>query len=594
MKNIYDVIIVGSGAAGFASADYLYENGVRDICIVTEGVDMGTSRNTGSDKQTYYKLDICSDEGDSVKKMAEDLFSGGSVNGTDALIEAASSLRCFMHLVDLGVPFPTDKYGRYAGYRTDHDHTKRATSAGPLTSKYMTECLQKKVLSDGTPILDGYQAIKLIVRDNVCSGVVCLTKNGVYPLYAKAVILCTGAPAGIYSRSVYPESQYGATGLAIEAGAQLANFQEWQYGLASVKFRWNLSGSYQQVVPRYVSVSPTGEEREFLAEHGNTAETYSLVFLKGYQWPFDSRKTSGSSRIDLLVFEELKKGNRVFLDYTKDPVGFCFDALSDEAKKYLTDTDCLAPTPFERLKKLNPKAIDLYLSHGIDLSSEMLEISLSAQHNNGGIRTDIHSETSVKNLFAAGEAAGKFGVSRPGGAALNDTQVSALKAAEYLAETLPRMNGPEKVCCKVAMPRYADEPSVYALEKEYRLKMSDCAGVFRNYEEIKTLLPELEALDGAFYDKVTVENESRAGDFFRFRLGVKAMAALCRTILASADTVGSRGGSICTKNGKILPENEEYRKTVTVTSAQRVEFIPVSPVPDEHTVFEKLLKGEKE
>lgn len=594
MKNTYDVIVVGSGAAGFASADRLYMHGVEDICIVTEGVNMGTSRNTGSDKQTYYKLDICSDEGDSVKKMADDLFSGGSMNGPDALIEAASSLRCFMHLVELGVPFPTDKYGRYAGYRTDHDHTKRATSAGPLTSKYMTECLQKKVIANGTPILDGYQVIKLIVHDNVCSGVVCLTENGIYPLYAKAVILCTGAPAGIYSRSVYPESQYGATGLAIEAGAQLANFQEWQYGLASVKFRWNLSGSYQQVVPRYVSVSPDGEEKEFLAGKGDTDETYSLVFLKGYQWPFDSRKTAGSSKIDLLVFDELKKGNRVFLDYTRDPVGFRFEGLSDEAKKYLSDTDCLAPTPFERLEKLNPKAIKLYLDHGIDLSREMLEISLSAQHNNGGIRTDIHSETSVKNLFAAGEAAGKFGVSRPGGSALNDTQVSALKAAEYLADALPGIKAPEKVCCKIAMPRCSEVPSVYGLEKEYRLKMSDCAGVFRNYEEIRMLLPELEALDGAFYDKVTVENDSRAGDFFRFRLGVKAMAALCRTILASADTVGSRGGSICTKNGKILPEKEEYGKYITVTAACGVEFVPVTPVPDEHTVFEKLLKGEKE
>ena len=594
MKNIYDVIIVGSGAAGFASADYLYANGVTDICIVTEGVAMGTSRNTGSDKQTYYKPDICSDEGDSVRKMAEDLFAGGSVNGPDALIEAASSLRCFMHLVELGVPFPTDAYGRYAGYRTDHDHTKRATSAGPLTSKYMTECLQKRVSANGTPILDGFQVIKLLVTDNVCRGVLCLVSGGLRALFAKAVILCTGAPAGIYSRSVYPESQYGATGLALEAGAQLANFQEWQYGIASVKFRWNLSGSYQQVVPRYVSVSPEGEEREFLLANGKPEEMYSLVFLKGYQWPFDSRKTAGSSKIDLLVFEELKKGNRVFLDYTKEPAGYRFENLSEEARAYLSAAECLAPTPFERLEKLNPKAVRLYLAHGIDLSSERLEISLCTQHNNGGIRTDIHSETSVSHLFAAGEAAGKFGVSRPGGAALNDTQVSALRAAEYLAEQLPSMETPEQTEEKILMPRRSEAPSLFALESAYRRKMSDRAGVFRNYEEIEALLPELRDLRNSFYEKVTVRNESEAGAFFRFRLGVSAMEALCRTVLASADTIGSRGGSVCTRNGKTLEENEAYRKYITVTEKNTVSFVPVEPVPDEHTVFEKLLKGEKE
>ena len=169
MRN-YDVIVVGSGAAGFSTADWLHTFGIENICIVTEGINSGTSRNTGSDKQTYYKLDLCSDGGDSVMKMAQDLFSGGSMNGSDALTEAANSTRCFMRLAELGVPFPTDGYGRYAGYRTDHDNTMRATSAGPLTSKYMTEALQKKVVENGTEILDGFQAVKLIVNNNKCGG----------------------------------------------------------------------------------------------------------------------------------------------------------------------------------------------------------------------------------------------------------------------------------------------------------------------------------------------------------------------------------------------------------------------------------------
>ncbi len=593
MKNTYDVIIVGSGASGFAAADYLYQYGVNDVCIVTEGVNMGTSRNTGSDKQTYYKLDICSDAGDSVKKMALDLFSGGSMNGTDALTEAANSLRCFMRLVDLGVPFPTDKYGRFAGYRTDHDATSRATSAGPLTSKYMTECLQAQVEKNGTPVLDGYQVIKLIIQGGECRGVVCLTEDGVIPLYAEAVLLCTGAPAGMYSRSVYPESQIGATGLALEAGARLANFQEWQYGLASVKFRWNLSGSYQQVVPRYVSVSPDGGEREFLTDGKNADDIYSKVFLKGYQWPFDSRKTEGSSLIDLLVFAELKKGNRVFLDYTQNPVGFRFDAISDEAKRYLTSADALGATPFERLEKLNPKAVKLYLDNGIDLSREMLEISLCAQHNNGGIKTDENGETDIKNLFALGEAAGKFGVYRPGGSALNDTQVSALRAAEYLSRTLPQRTLPEQVCSKPRMPQTSDAPTLNDLEKKYRLKMSDCAGVFRECAEIETLLPELCELYAHFYDRVTVKDEEQTGDFFRFRHTLLSMIYMCRTVLSSAKTVGSRGGAVCTLNGERLSEKEKYRSYITVTSADKTEFIPVLPVPDEQYVFEKLLKGEK-
>ena len=69
----------------------------------------------------------------------------------------------------------------------------------------------------------------------------------------------------MYLTSVYPESQTGASGIAFEAGARGINLTESQYGIASIKFRWNLSGTYQQVIPRYVSTDKNGgDEREFL------------------------------------------------------------------------------------------------------------------------------------------------------------------------------------------------------------------------------------------------------------------------------------------------------------------------------------------
>lgn len=589
MKNNYDVIIIGSGAAGFAAAERLFSLGIKDICILTENVNYGTSRNAGSDKQTYYKLDICSDCGDSVKKMAEDLFAGGSTDGDHALVMASESLTCFMHLNELGVSFPKDEYGRFAGYRTDHDMTQRATSAGPLTSKFMTTALEKKVKELGIEILDGHTAVKLITENGVCKGVTCLFENKIKNIFSGAVVMCTGAPAAIYSRSVFPECQRGATGIAVEAGAELANFQEWQYGIASVKFRWNLSGSYQQVVPKYYSVDENGNKNEFLTRHGNEAEMYSKVFLKGYQWPFDSEKAEGSSEIDLLVFEELKKGRRVFMDYRTDPAGFDFEKLSDEAKKYLSDADCLAPTPFERLKKLNPKAVKLYLDNGIDLEKEPLEIGVCAQHNNGGIKTDINGETSVKNLFAAGEAAGHFGIRRPGGSALNDTQTGAVRIARRLAQIKPKAE--PAFAPAVTLPTLSEKSNLEEIKRFVSVGMSDCAGVYRDIDKIKEFLPKLEKLSSNFESSAAISSESEYGDYFTLCHTVISAAALCRTIIACAEAFGSRGGSICVKNGRPLGEDKEYRKFVTVTSAKDVSFIPVKPIPTEKTVFEKLLKN---
>lgn len=57
----------------------------------------------------------------------------------------------------------------------------------------------------------------------------------------------------MYEASVYPPSQTGGLGVLLREGVKAKNLTESQFGIASVKFRWNLSGTFQQCIPRYVS-----------------------------------------------------------------------------------------------------------------------------------------------------------------------------------------------------------------------------------------------------------------------------------------------------------------------------------------------------
>ena len=66
----YDSLVLGTGAAGYNAAIRIRQEGQKSVAIVTEGVNMGTSRNTGSDKQTYYKLGLGGDSADSGRQMA--------------------------------------------------------------------------------------------------------------------------------------------------------------------------------------------------------------------------------------------------------------------------------------------------------------------------------------------------------------------------------------------------------------------------------------------------------------------------------------------------------------------------------------------
>ena len=205
----------------------------------------------------------------------------------------------------------------------------------------------------------------------------------------------------------------GSTGIALAAGAAAANITEWQYGLASIKFRWNVSGTYQQVIPRYISTAQDGSDpREFLNDYfPSMGKLATAVFLKGYQWPFDPRKlvNHGSSLVDLLVYREtVQLGRRVFLDFRTNPTGdarigeFNFTDLDEEAYLYLEKSGALFGTPIERLQHMNPMAIELYKQNGIDLTSEPLEIAVCAQHNNGGLQGNIWWESNIKHLFPIG------------------------------------------------------------------------------------------------------------------------------------------------------------------------------------------------
>jgi len=469
-----NTLVIGSGAAARNAALQLFRRDVDDIAIVTDKWNAGTSFNAGSDKQTYYKLAFTGGP-DSAGDLAHDLWSERCMHGDIALCEAQGSPGAFFNLVELGVPFPHDQFGGFLGYRTDNDRRGRATSAGPLTSKLMCQCLGDELDRKELRVFNGHQVVALLTRPEVPEGgepeappepipsgregapfsaVVCgaiaIDKDrlneddfGLVIFNARNVILATGGPGGMYRDSVYPQNQRGSLGMALRAGAVAHNLTESQFGIASVGFRWNLSGSYQQVIPRYLSSNPDGtDEREFLNPHFPDMGTLaSATFRKGYEWPFDCEKVAGfgSSLVDLLVYRETSSGRRVFLDFTESPNGgeglepFSLDFLDDEARDYLQRSGALGGSPIQRLEALNQPAITLFRDHGIDLAADRLEIAVCAQHNNGGLRADLWWQSNVKHLFPIGEVCGTHGVRRPGGAALNAGQVGGVRAAQFIA-----------------------------------------------------------------------------------------------------------------------------------------------------------------
>jgi succinate dehydrogenase/fumarate reductase flavoprotein subunit len=649
----YNTVIIGAGAAGLNAAVHLYEffsqKGIKDaqdrIAIITTGIALGASRMSGSDKQTYYKMGTSADVPDSALEFAKTLTAGGCCHGDLALAEAIGSLREFYHLVQAGVPFPHDSQGSFLGYKTDHDPYERATSAGPLTSKMMCECLQKQVTGYGIKIYDNQEVAHLITAGKRIAGVITIDKkalnaknSGINIFQCENLILAAGGPGELYKTSVYPKNQSGIHGLAFKAGLIAENLTESQFGLASIKFRWNVSGSYMQVIPRIFSTDKDGgNEKEFLTDYFPTMSKMATnIFLKGYQWPFDPQRIENcqSSLIDILVFSETQKGRpfdgaqgrRVFLDFRKNPVGnsnmkpFAIDDLEQEALAYLRKTGALQKTPIERLAFMNQPAIDIYKAHGIDLWKEPLEIAVCAQHNNGGFAVNCWWESSIPHTFVVGEMAGTHGVKRPGGAALNSGQVGSLRAAEFIANVYDAAL-PSKTSAKNEIKKQVDELIAkftggilksQDIIDEIQQRMTASAGHIREINDARNALSQAVALVNRIkQDSIAVKNSKEIPAAVRTEhLALASIAYLKAIVSLLEQGEGSRGSylvlspdgiAIAGTDLRFKPENTDLRNSILrieYDSKQpdlfRSENIKPRPIPRNQKAFEPAWKDFRE
>ena len=406
----------------------------------------------------------------------------------------------------------------------------------------------------------------------------------------------------------------------------MSRLTEWQYGLASIAPRWNVSGTYMQVLPRFVSVDEEGNKYEFLNEYfDDLYECLSMVFLKGYQWPFDSRKVlDGSSVIDLLVYrEKIMRGRRIYLDFRTNPFGMDeieFDKLSGEAFDYLNKAHACFGTPIERLRLMNEPAIDLYKSKGVDLDTEMLEIALCAQHNNGGLAVDAWWQTAVNGLFAAGEVAGTHGIYRPGGSALNSGQCGSLRAAQFISAK--RNEEPmadaefEKIAADVV--KQFEQIKADLLKNENNLDemiakaksdMSAYGAAIRKHADIELALASARERLAKFGDIIGVESESQVARAFELRDLLICQITYLSAMSDYAENYKTRGSALYyDTNGQLrdgLDEvfrfshdggenNGSIQQVKFGNESCDVSYRPVRPMPEGGGFFENVWRGYRE
>lgn len=585
---ICSALVLGSGAAGMRAAVELKRRGI-DVLVASTGLYAGTSACSGSDKQTLYTAST-DYKGDNFVQYAKGLCAGGGMNFSTAYVEAVGSIDALGGLQFMGLPLPHDDYGAILRYQTDHDEAGRATSCGPRTSKLMVKVLFDEAVNLGIRILQGCSGMQIVKesvegKEQVC-GLIAIHRSekrnayGIIYIQCSDLVIATGGPGELYRDSVYPHHCYGGLGLALEAGIGLCNVTESQFGIGTPRttFPWNLSGTYVQVMPRVYSVDDEGNELNFLAKYYRTTrEMVSNTFRKGYQWPYHSTRMLdyGSSLFDLAVYLEGKAGRKVYLDFLRNPEPvregetFSLDDLDPDVRAYLENNEALQELPIDRLRRMNPLAIELYRMHGTDLCEEPLEFAMNNQHMNGGILIDDWGRTSLNGCYSIGEAAGSHGVTRPGGAALNSGQVFGKRVAVAIKRS--HVGNERELAAKEsgigALKDFIEEARSYTnsdtglktgdVKAEIQERMSESAGIICTPDDVETALVQARALRRRITESgLSVNSPASVSQAFRW----KQMAAVSEAVLTALDHYirnggGSRGArAICSPEGTQCPE----------------------------------------
>ena len=174
----------------------------------------------------------------------------------------------------------------------------------------------------------------------------------------------------------------------------------------------------------------------------------------------------------------------------------------------------------EKFTEHFPNIYEKCLSIGIDITKNMIPVTPAAHYSCGGIKTDEHGRTSIKNLYAAGECAstGLHGANRLASNSLLEAMVFAHRAyidsiSNINLHTVPQPAGGDGG--SDAIPAWKTDGTNAPKEmilitqsvKELKLLMSDYVGIVRNNERLQRAMKRLDLLyteTEALYQKTIV------------------------------------------------------------------------------------------
>ena len=521
---MFDVLIIGSGAAGLTAALNAKQNGSTvAILSKTYPTHSQTVQAQGGINAVLYEDD------DSVDIHVNDTYkaSCGLANKDNINFMCINAKETISWLDKIGVPFTKDNDSKIAQRKFGGTKKIRTCYSSDYTGLKIVHTLFDQCIKNDIQFINEHILLDLIIEDNICSGVIAfdIIEGKVKEFKAKSTILASGGYAGIYTNFTTNSFANTADGLAISlnSGVNLSNIEFVQFHPTAL-VNSNI----------LVSESARGEGGYLLDQN----EKRFIEELK----PRDE--------VARAIYEKIKSNEKVYLD--------------------------LRHLGLEKINTVMPQERKLALEFsGVKIEEELLPINPAAHYSMGGIKTDINSNTNINSLYACGEVAQAsiHGANRLGGNSLLEIvtfgKVAGIKASNN-AKVIKSIDNKESIEFS-KQKKYINEIYTYTNEinfyeyKEYLGKLFfENVGLFRNEENLQFAINELEEIKSKIskmgvMDKSIVYNKNLV-EFLEFLNMIEIAEVIAKTAQNRKESRGAHYRDDYPEESKSYEKNSLIKK----------------------------------
>ncbi|AYH44726.1 L-aspartate oxidase [Azoarcus sp. DN11] len=477
MSKQYDVLILGSGAAGQSIALRLADH-LR--------VGLVTKRAISDSASAWAQGGIAAvlDTSDSIEAHIQDTFiAGGGLcdpKATRYVVEHGKA--AIEWLIGRGVPFTREdesSLGYHLTREGGHSH-RRIIHAADATGAAVQATLSEQVSRHpNIEILENHIAVDLVLGDKVgqpgkgCLGayVFDIAANHVVTIAARSTVIATGGAGKVYMYTTNPSVATGdGIAMAWRAGCRVANMEFIQFHPTCLYHPQARSFLISEAVRGEGGLLKLPDGTRFMPAHDPRAELAPRDIV--------------ARAID---FEMKKHGiDCVYLDISHKP--------ADWLREHF-------PNIHARCLKL-----------GIDITREGIPVVPAAHYTCGGIVTDLAARTDVPGLYSVGESActGLHGANRLASNSLLECLVFGEAAANDILSR-PRDALPKLPDWDESRVTDADEEVVISHNwAELRRFMWDYVGIVRTTKRLQRAQHRIRLLAreiNEFYSHFRVSND---------------------------------------------------------------------------------------